>query len=382
MLTPSTADTNDVLTATATKSDPEGDPVSLTWEWRVNGVIRRTFTSGSALTDTFDLSLAGNGNVGDTVDVTVTPSDASHAGTPVNASVTITAANQAPEFTTDLTDLTLAEGASVSLDANATDPDGNALTYSATALPAGVTIDPGTGVISGLLGSTTAGIYDVTVTVSDGFLTDTDTFRLTVTNTNQAPVFTTDWRPDRRRGRRGQPRRRRDRRRHDTLTYSATGLPAGVTINCRHGRHQRHPGRRLRGHLQRDRDRDRRHRDADAATRSPGRSTPRIRRRPLRPASRRRPGERRGRAVLDGQHRARPRRLPRLPRDLDAGATTGTRSTARALLTSPSYTDTTAVNGTTYYYVVVAVDNAGQASAASSDGDRPRRRRTPARPCS
>ena len=127
--------------------------------------------------------------------------------------MTITAANQAPEFTTDLTDLTLAEGANVSLDANATDPDGNALTYGATALPTGVTIDPGTGVISGLLGSTTAGIYDVTVTVSDGFLTDTDTFRLTVTNTNQAPAFTTNLpRPDRRRGRRGQPRCRRDRR--------------------------------------------------------------------------------------------------------------------------------------------------------------------------
>ena len=54
-LTPTTAGTNDVLTATATKSDPESDPISLTWEWRVNGVLQRTFTSGSALTDTFDL---------------------------------------------------------------------------------------------------------------------------------------------------------------------------------------------------------------------------------------------------------------------------------------------------------------------------------------
>ena len=86
-LTPTTAGTNDVLTATATKSDPETDPVSLTWEWRVNGVLRRTFTSGSALTDTFDLSAAGNGDAGDTVAVTVTPSDAAHAGTPVSASL-------------------------------------------------------------------------------------------------------------------------------------------------------------------------------------------------------------------------------------------------------------------------------------------------------
>ena len=42
--------------------------------------------------------MAGNGDVGDTVYVTVTPSDASHAGTPVSASITIpnVAVNTAP----------------------------------------------------------------------------------------------------------------------------------------------------------------------------------------------------------------------------------------------------------------------------------------------
>ena len=154
--------------------------------------------------------------------------------------VTISATNQAPEFTTDLTDLTLAEGATVSLDANATDPEGNALTYSATALPAGVTIDPGTGVISGLLSSTTAGTYDITVTVSDGFLTDTDTFRLTVTNTNQAPVFTTNL-PDRTDAVGAAVSLDADATDGDgdTLTYSATGLPDGRHDRTCDRRHQR-----------------------------------------------------------------------------------------------------------------------------------------------
>ena len=87
-LTPTTAGTNDVLTATATKSDPETDPVSLTWEWRVNGVLRRTFTSGErARRHVRPVRRAGNGDAGDTVAVTVTPSDAAHAGTPVSASL-------------------------------------------------------------------------------------------------------------------------------------------------------------------------------------------------------------------------------------------------------------------------------------------------------
>ena len=47
--------------------------------------------------------------------------------------------------------------------------------------------------------------------------------------------------------------------------------------------------------------------------------------------------------------------------------TAGTPLNGATLLTSPSYTDTTALNGTTYHYVVVAVDGAGNASAASSD---------------
>ena len=116
---------------------------------------------------------------------------------------------------------------------------------------------------------------------------------------------------------------------NDTLTYSATGLPAGVTIASGNGRDQRHAGRRLGRHLQRDRQRDRRHRErrarrhvhldgqrrGSAACRSGGRG--------------RGPGERRGRAVVDGQHRARPRGLPRVPRDLDAGADHGQRDRRR-----------------------------------------------------
>ncbi len=44
----------------------DGDTVTLTYLWTVNGITRQTTTTTS-LTDTFDLSLAGNGDPGDTI---------------------------------------------------------------------------------------------------------------------------------------------------------------------------------------------------------------------------------------------------------------------------------------------------------------------------
>ncbi|MBV7327615.1 putative Ig domain-containing protein [Chloroflexi bacterium TSY] len=58
------------------------------------------------------------------------------------------------------------EGDSVNLPINATDPNGDPLTYSASGLPPGLSINSTTGVISGT--TTTAGVYNATVTVDDG----------------------------------------------------------------------------------------------------------------------------------------------------------------------------------------------------------------------
>ena len=57
-----------------------------------------------------------------------------------------------PVFTTEFTDRTDAEGAVISFDANASDANpGDTLTYSATNLPSGITINASTGVVSGTL---------------------------------------------------------------------------------------------------------------------------------------------------------------------------------------------------------------------------------------
>lgn len=79
------------------------------------------------------------------------------------------------------------------------DPDGDTLTYTATGLPAGLSLHPTTGVISGTIGSsasqggpTNNGIYAVIVTANDGKGgTTTQTFTWTVSN--PAPRPPTMW---------------------------------------------------------------------------------------------------------------------------------------------------------------------------------------------
>ena len=88
-LSPSSPTTTAVLTATVTANDPDGDPVSLTYVWKTNGVIKQTTAATSSLTDTFDLGPSGNGDPGDVVSVDVTPNDGTANGAVTSASVIV-----------------------------------------------------------------------------------------------------------------------------------------------------------------------------------------------------------------------------------------------------------------------------------------------------
>jgi hypothetical protein len=93
-----------------------------------------------------------------------------------------------PTFDQNLPDRSDAQGAAISLSAHATDPDNDPLTYSATGLPPGLSINAGTGLISGTISSTAAAgsPYAVSVRVSDdggATVGAVDTFAWTVTST-------------------------------------------------------------------------------------------------------------------------------------------------------------------------------------------------------
>src|SRR5262249_17387161 len=126
-----------------------------------------------------------------------------------------------------------AEGAAVSLQINASDSAQDAFSYTATCLPAGLQIDHASGLISGTVdgaaAETSGGVYHVTVLADNGAgSTGTTAFNWNVSHTNQAPVL-------------ANPGDQTDRAGDvvslalagsdgdgDTVTYSATGLPAGL----------------------------------------------------------------------------------------------------------------------------------------------------------
>jgi uncharacterized protein YjiK len=179
--------TNDSLTVTVTASDPDGDPLTYLYQWQKNGTDLPGRTS-----PTLNLSQAGNGDKGDQISVRVTAFDGRAASTPVS-SAAVVVVNSDPSFSQNLGDRTGSEGEVVSLSAAATDPDGEGLTYGATGLPPGLSIDAGSGLISGTIapGAASGGPYAVEVTVADGPEVDaTDTFTWTVVTAATNPTVT------------------------------------------------------------------------------------------------------------------------------------------------------------------------------------------------
>ena len=89
--------------------------------------------------------------------------------------VPTTTVNHPPSLAPPTTVTSVAGGAPISIRPTASDPDGNSLYFGASGLPSGISIDPSTGAMSGV--ATTAGLYTVTVGVSDGPSATSGTFK-------------------------------------------------------------------------------------------------------------------------------------------------------------------------------------------------------------
>jgi len=134
-----------------------------------------------------------------TVPFTVTDS----GGLSASQSITITVLNvNRPPVLAPIGNKTVSVGQLLSFTISGSDPDGDPLTYSATAagtLPAGAAFDATTRTFTWTPSATQAGSYPISFTVSDGQLQDLQTITITVSNINRPPVLNsiadqTEWR--------------------------------------------------------------------------------------------------------------------------------------------------------------------------------------------
>ena len=143
-----------------------------------NGSFTYTHDGSETITDSFTYNVKdSNGATSNTATVTITI-------TPVNDPPTVTYPGP----------LLNGEGDVVSIFMTATDPDLEALQWTAAGLPPGLSINSATGEISGTvdLGAAAASPYDVTVTVTDNGvppLDDSTDFAWTIVDTNRSPIL-------------------------------------------------------------------------------------------------------------------------------------------------------------------------------------------------
>jgi len=209
-------------------SDPDGDTLSYSASGLPPGL---GVNASSGL-------ISGSPTTAGTYNVTAQVSDG-RGGVASQAFVwTITAAaNQAPTLAA-VANQTTTVGQSVSLALSASDPDGDALSYSASGLPPGLAINASSGLISG--SPTTADTYNVTVQVSDGrggvasqaFVW---TINIAPASVNQAPTLAEVANQTTVAGQRVSLTLSASDPDGDALTYSASGLPPGLSINTTSG---------------------------------------------------------------------------------------------------------------------------------------------------
>jgi YVTN family beta-propeller protein len=125
-------------------------------------------------------------------------------------------------------------GTPVNLQISASDVNGDTLSYSATGLPAGLGINTTTGAITGT--PTTAAVYNVTVTVSDGSASANAPFQWTIEAANVAPSIVNPGNQQTVAGSAVDLGISASDTNGDALTFSATGLPDGLAINATTGR--------------------------------------------------------------------------------------------------------------------------------------------------
>ena len=192
---------NQTAVYTAVATDADGDPLMYSLSGTDAGLFTIDATTGAvSFISAPDFEAPGSGTGDNVYDITVTASDGT-SSTDQAVAITVTdvddSINAVPVFTSPAA-VDVAENQTAVYTAVATDADGDPLMYSLSGTDAGLfTIDATTGAVSfinppdfeapGDAGGDNA--YDITVTASDGTGSTDQAVTITVTDVNDAPVF-------------------------------------------------------------------------------------------------------------------------------------------------------------------------------------------------
>ena len=182
-------DTAVIIPVLTNDTDPDGDPLTVTSAVAANGSV--------VINPNGTITYTPRANFNGTDTITYTISDGQGGASTATVTVTVAPVNDPPVVDAPLVNQANRDGAAVSVPVagNFSDLDGDTLTFSASGLPVGLTINPATGVISGTIDRSASqvngGVYTVSVTASDG-KGGTVTTAFTWTVTNPAPTATND----------------------------------------------------------------------------------------------------------------------------------------------------------------------------------------------
>jgi len=177
-----------------TATDQDGNTLSFSLVTGPTFATVTTVTGGTG-TGTGNIHLAPGFSDAGTYTATVRADDGAGGTSDKTLTITVTNTNRAPVLAT-ISDMTVTENATADQTVTATDPDGDALTFTKASGPAFMTVIPMSATSANVHlapGAGTAGTYSASVTASDGDLSDTKSFTITVnpaTGGNQAPVLT------------------------------------------------------------------------------------------------------------------------------------------------------------------------------------------------
>jgi hypothetical protein len=167
-----------------TATDPENDPLTINWS-KQSGPGAVTFADPKVAKTTATFSMEGD------YVLALEANDGKHSAVSDTVSVKVTPApvvNHPPTLAS-IGDKTMAEGDHLSFTVQATDPDKDPITYSASGTPKSAVFETSTGKFTFDPDYNQSGDYTVTFSASDGKGgSDSETIKVTVTNTNRVPV--------------------------------------------------------------------------------------------------------------------------------------------------------------------------------------------------